>query len=130
MAHKILLVEDEEMIREMYNMALTQAGYEVDSVADGEAALSKLTQEQPDYDLILLDIMLPNVDGISILKAIKKPDSPAAHIPVFLLTNLGLDDLVEEALSLGADRYLVKSNILPQQMIEQIQAFFDPPNAK
>jgi len=120
---KILLVEDEEMIREMYQLALTQAGFEVDAVADGQLAVDKLTQGTPDYALVLLDVMLPGLDGISVLKEMKKAPPPVNTIPVFLLTNLGLEDLVGEAMELGAAKYMVKSNILPQQIIDEIKAF-------
>jgi len=124
MAHSILLVEDEEMIREMYHMALEKAGYQVESVEDGRDALTKLQQNPQNYELVLLDIMLPGLDGISVLKEMKNPDSPAKNISVILLTNLGLEDLIQEALELGAMQYLVKSNTLPQQIIDQIDAFF------
>lgn len=123
MKHKILLVEDEDMIREMYQMILTQNGYDVDTAADGETAVAKLTTGKPDYNLILLDIMLPQVDGISILKKMKAEGSPSKKIPVILLTNINFDDLVKEAMDLGADKYLVKSNTLPQQIIEEVNTF-------
>ncbi len=124
MAKKILLVEDEMLIRDMYNLVLKQNGYEVVSAEDGEDALAKLLEGQPDYDLILLDIMLPKLDGISVLKKVKDPSSPARSIPVFLLTNLGLDDLIKEALAIGAEQYFIKSNILPQNIVDEINAFF------
>lgn len=122
---KILLVEDEEMIREMYELALNQAGFEVEAVGDGQVAVDKLTQQTPDYKLVLLDVMLPGLDGISVLKEMKKSPPPTNEIPVFLLTNLGLEDLVQEAMELGASKYLVKSNILPQQIIEEINSFLN-----
>ncbi len=123
MTKRILLVEDEDMIREMYQLALAQAGFEVESVADGQIAVETLTQDS-NFDIILLDVMLPGLDGISVLKALKDQNLPAAQIPVFLLTNLGLEDLVKEALELGAKKYLIKSNVLPQQIIEEVSVFF------
>ena len=130
MAYKILLVEDEALVHEMYSLALKKKGYEIDLATDGEQALQKLTAPQVDYDLILLDVMMPKLDGISILRKIKKPDSPAKNIPTFLLTNLGLDDVVKEAKSLGAVKCLIKSNTLPQQIIDEIEDFFKNKSAQ
>ncbi len=123
MAKRILLVEDEDMIREMYQLALTQAGFEVEVLSDGQVAVEKLTAD-PNFDIILLDVMLPGLDGINVLKALHEKQLPAAQIPVFLLTNLALEDLVKEAMEIGAKKYLVKSNILPQQIIEEVNNFF------
>lgn len=120
---RILLVEDEEMIREMYKLAIQNAGYQIDTSEDGESAALKINTTDPQYDLVLLDIMLPKLDGISVLKQIKADDK-TKNIPVFLLTNLGLEDLVKEALELGAQQYLVKSNILPKQIVAEIDTFF------
>ena len=123
MNKKILLVEDEKMIREMYEIVLKHAGYAVDFAEDGEIAVQKLSQPNPDYDLVLLDLMMPKLDGINVLKIIKAPDSPSRHIPVFLLTNLGMDNLIKEAMSHGADKFLVKANYLPKQVVDEITAF-------
>ena len=123
MNKKILLVEDEKMIREMYEIVLKHEGYDVDFAEDGEIAVQKLSQPKPDYDLVLLDLMMPKLDGINVLKIIKAPDSPSRHIPVFLLTNLGMDNLIKEAMSHGADKFLVKANYLPKQVVDEITAF-------
>jgi len=119
----ILLIEDETLIREMYEMILKKEGYEVEIAEDGEQALIKLTQGTPNYGLILLDIMLPKVDGISVLRKIKEPNSPAKDIPVFLLTNLGKENLIKEAISLGAAQYWIKSNIFPMDLVKEITGF-------
>ena len=123
MNKKILLVEDEKIIREMYEIVLKHAGYDVDFAEDGEVAVQKLSQPKPDYDLVLLDLMMPKLDGINVLKIIKAPDSPSRHIPVFLLTNLGMENLIKEAMSHGADKFLVKANYLPKQVVDEITAF-------
>ncbi len=121
---RILLVEDEILIREMYQYALNQRGYTVETAEDGEQALEKLINQKLTYDLILLDVMMPKLDGISVLKKIKQPDSPAKAIPVFLLTNLGIESVIKEALSVGAYKCLIKSNMLPLQILEEIDTFF------
>lgn len=123
MAEKILLVEDEALIRDMYEMILKKRGYEVEIAEDGQAALDKLMNGTPDYGLILLDIMLPQVDGISVLKKIKDLGSPAKDIPVFLLTNLGQENLIKEAMALGAAQYWIKSNIFPMDLAKEIDTF-------
>lgn len=120
----ILLVEDEQLIQDMYHLALKRKGHTVDVAEDGEKALAKLLVPNPVYDLVLLDVMLPKLDGISILRKIKQPDSSAKSIPVFLLTNLGLDDVMNEARSLGAIKCIIKSSTLPEQIIAEIDQFF------
>jgi DNA-binding response OmpR family regulator len=124
---KILLIEDESMIREMYEMILSKKGYQVDSAEDGQQGITKLLQNPQDYNLILLDIMLPKLDGISVLKKIKQSDSPIKDIPVFLLTNLGQENLIKEAMSLGAVQYWIKSNIFPVDLVKEIDAFLTEP---
>lgn len=124
MNKKILLVEDEKLIRDMYQMAFSQAGFQVEPAEDGQQAIEKLTVEAPDYDLVLLDVMMPKADGISVLKKIKTGDSPAKNIPVFLLTNLGMDSLIKEALTLGAEQFFVKSNYLPKQIVAEVEDYF------
>ena len=112
MQKKILIVEDTDDVREMYSFALQQK-HQVDEAIDGEEAVQKIMAPTADYDIILLDVMLPKMDGISILKKIKAADSPAKDIPVFLFTNLGMDEVVSEATSLGAVKCFVKASILP-----------------
>lgn len=124
MAKRILLVEDEEFISQMYQTALTNQGYTVDLAMDGEVALTKLSDLQNAYDLIILDIMLPKTDGLSILQKIKQPASPYNKTPVFLLTNLGLDHVVKQAMELGANKYFVKSNFLPKDIVHEVETFF------
>lgn len=123
MGEKIFLVEDELLVREMYERVLVQAGYRVDSAVDGREALDKL-KKSPDYDLILLDIMLPKVSGLDVLKGIKKEDSVSRHIPVYLLTNLGQESVIKEAFSIGAEGYLIKSALLPKQVVQEVASFF------
>lgn len=123
MAKKIFLVEDESSIQEMYVMILEKNGFEVEAVEDGEAAIAKLTDSGVNYDLILLDIMLPKMDGISVLKQIKADGSPAKEIPVFMLTNLGQEDLIKDATESGAAGYWIKSNIFPVDLATKIKEF-------
>lgn len=123
MNKKILIVEDEPFIREMYEKALATQGYLLDAAEDGEIALAKIRQQNNTYDLIILDIMLPKVDGISILKEIRSTPN-IKDTPVFLLTNLGLDNVIKQATDLGAQKYFIKANFLPKDIVAQVNSFF------
>ena len=104
MAKKILVIEDEQYLRELYEIQLSRAGYDVDTAADGEEGLQK-TRKLP--DLILLDIMLPKMNGVDILKHVMA-DPDTKLIPVVMLTNLGQESVLDEAMRLGAREYLIK----------------------
>jgi CheY-like chemotaxis protein len=117
---KILVVEDEDSIREMYEMVLTSGGFEVETAEDGEEGL-KAASKKP--DLIFLDIMLPKMNGIDILRNIKQ--NPATkEIPVIMLTNLGQDSIINEALNLGAQEFLVKVQISPFDLVDKAKQLF------
>lgn len=120
MAKGILIIEDDEFLAEIYNRQFLQEGYESSVATDGEKALAML--KDGNYDLILLDIMLPKLDGLSILKSIKK-DPKTAKVPVVMLSNLSQDATVKQALSLGASSYLVKAEYLPHQAVQEVKKF-------
>lgn len=121
MAKKILLVDDDQYIRELYIEVLKEAGYEVTPCADGQEASTAMAQGG--YDLVLLDIMMPKLDGIGVLKSIvgKPPATPNG--PVILLTNLAHDPVLQEATALGAKGYLIKADITPDQLIEKVKEY-------
>lgn len=104
---KIVFVEDETTLQKMLAVALKEAGYDVITAADGEAGLAAVRSEKP--DLVLLDLILPKMDGFTVLGEIKK-DSVTAHIPVIVLTNLESAEDVGKVVALGATTYLVKAN--------------------
>ncbi len=120
---KILLAEDDFFIRDIYKRIFVNGGYEVDVAEDGEITLNKL-KAQP-YDLVLLDIMMPKVTGIDVLKTCKAFDSPIKNIPIFLITNLGQESIIKEAFRLGANGYFLKAQLTPQQILAEINAFFE-----
>ena len=124
MAKRILLIEDEDPIRQMYSFILSKQGYQVVEAIDGEDALVKLKEPGNSFDVVLLDIMLPKVDGIEVLKQMKAAGSLAKDIPVFVLTNLAQDDLIEQAKNLGANDYWVKANLFPTDLITKLEKFF------
>lgn len=121
---KILLVEDEVFIRDLYTKILTKAGYSIVVAEDGEVALQKITENPEAFDLILLDIMLPKLTGLDVLKTVKNGEVDSKGAPVYLLTNLGDESVVKEGYSLGAVGYLLKAKYLPQQLVEEIDKFF------
>lgn len=123
---KILLVEDELFVRELYERVLRQAGFEISSAVDGEEGL-KLAQERP--DLILLDIMLPKMNGINVLKSLKA-DEKTKSIPVLLLTNLGQESVIKEALRIGAKGYMMKMRLTPYEIVGHVKDFLQNPDHK
>ena len=123
MKKKVLVVEDEIFIRELYEKVLQGAGYEVTGAQDGQEGLDKV--KAGSFDLVLLDIMLPKMTGIDVLKEIKKdPDPKLNKLPVYLLTNLGQESIIKEAFKIGADGYLLKAKYLPNQIVSEVDAFF------
>ncbi len=117
---KILLVEDDLFLLDLYTQFFTQRGYNVSSASDGEEGIK--TALSGTFDVILLDIMLPKKSGIDILKDIKAEGSPARNTPVFMLTSLGYDEIIKNAFQLGAAGYFLKSNILPNQIIDEVES--------
>ncbi len=118
---KILVVEDDQFLRELYDELLDDEGYAVETCADGEAGLEKI--RQGGYDLVLLDIMLPKKDGLEILTEIKANPPKSKNGPVVLLTNLGQDAIIKQGFSLGASGYLIKSAMTPDQVLHEVKVF-------
>jgi DNA-binding response OmpR family regulator len=118
---KILLIEDDTLIADLYERTLSLEGYEVDLAVDGEEGLTKFLAGG--YDLILLDIMLPKINGIDILKRIRNKQTEKANGPVIILTNLDQDQIIRQGLELGASGYLVKSRVDVKQLLSEIKAF-------
>jgi CheY-like chemotaxis protein len=116
-AKRILVVEDTELLRRMYRDRLTQDGYDVSDAPDGLAALALLRQEQ--FDLILLDLIMPRMGGIQVLEAVQQ-DPRTQSTPVIVLTNLGEEDTIERAVSLGAVDYLIKNETRPADVAEKV----------
>ena len=118
---KILLVEDDVFLREMYVHIFEKEGWTIDQASDGQEGIDKANAGK--YDLILLDIMLPEKSGIEVLKELRLPTSAAAKTPIILLSNLGQDSVIKEAYHIGADGYILKADLLPRQVFEKVDAF-------
>ena len=117
---KILLIEDDTTLSKMYERKFTTDGFEVVTAFDGIEGLAKTTSEKP--DLVLLDIMLPKLDGLAVFKKMRS-QTETFNTPVILLTNFGQEDTVMECFKLGAVDYLLKADVTPQQVVEKVEKF-------
>lgn len=120
----ILLIEDEVFISDLYKRILLQAGFNVLTALDGVDGVNLANQHKP--DLILLDIMMPKMHGIDVLKNLKKSPQ-TAQIPVVLLTNLGNEHIIKDAFTLGAQGYFLKMKISPYDLIEKAKEYINDP---
>jgi CheY-like chemotaxis protein len=115
---KILIIEDEQFIRDIYIRQIQKIGFEIEGYGSGKKGLEAL--EHGKYDLILLDIMLPDINGLEVLKQIKQ-DPASSKIPIILLTNLGQDEIIKEGFALGANSYLIKASYTPDQIAQEVK---------
>jgi DNA-binding response OmpR family regulator len=114
---KLLCIEDEHFIAELYARALTKAGYDVTTIVDGVEGLAAAQTNQ--YDIILLDLMIPNVTGIEILRALRDPARvPPLRSKIIITTNLEQREDVRADIESQADGYLVKAEITPNELVE------------
>ncbi len=121
MAKKILIIEDDRFLRELISRKLSDDGFETVEAVDGEEGIKKVKEEKP--DLILLDLILPSIDGFEVLSRIKKDES-IKSIPVIILSNLGQKEEVEKGLKLGAVDYLIKAHFTPGEIVSKIKNNF------
>ena len=119
---RILVVEDDLFLRELYTDILTAEGYKVEGAADGEEALQKI--KFGGYDLILLDIIMPKMDGLEVMKQVQNAPPQTPNKCVVFLTNLDKDEEIRTALKLG-NGYLIKSQITPGILVEEVKMYLD-----
>lgn len=116
---KILIVDDDPLLIRMYQKKLENDGYSVTTADDGDVALAKVGESKP--DLILLDIMMPKVNGLQVLAKLKE-NKETSNIPVILLTNVsGSDEDIDRGLELGAVAYLVKAGNRPVAVVQKVK---------
>lgn len=115
----ILCIEDDMFIGEMYSRSLRQAGYDVDLVTNGIQGLQAATSKQ--YDLILLDILLPEKRGTDILQELRGTTDKVPKSRILVMTNFPQDEESRTAMQSKADGYLIKADITPRKLIEIIQ---------
>jgi len=116
---RILIVEDDKFVAELYEHQFTKQGFLAKIAVDGEAALAAVTAEK--FDLVLLDIMIPKIDGLEVLKRLKA-DPAKRDIPAVILSNLGQEELIKQALQIGAKAYIVKSLYTPTQVVVEVRS--------
>lgn len=116
------MVEDDLFLRELYADILSGEGYKVDSAVDGEDALTKM--KVGGYDLVLLDIIMPKMDGLSVMKQLQATPPLAPNKCVVFLTNLDKDEEIRTALQLG-NGYLIKSQITPGSLVGEVKVYLD-----
>jgi len=114
----VLVIEDDRFIRDIFVQKLKSEGFQVTEAVDGRRALELLTAHAP--ELILLDLLLPDIDGFEILERIKK-EPPLAKVPVIVLSNLGDQESIAHARALGAADYLIKAHYTPEEIVAVIR---------
>jgi DNA-binding response OmpR family regulator len=120
MPKKILVIEDDKFLRKLLIDRLAEEGYFVDGAIDGEEGMKKAKTEE--FDLILLDLILPGIDGFEVLSFFKK-EKNLEKIPVIILSNLGQREEVERGLKLGAVDYIIKAHFTLSEIVEKIKKF-------
>lgn len=118
-SNKILLVDDDESLRSMYSLILGKEGWELVTADDGLEGLSKI--REGGWDLILLDLMMPGLDGLGVLKALKEEHAKVANGPIIILSNAGYGTVAKEAESLGAAGFLMKADLLPPDLVKEVK---------
>jgi DNA-binding response OmpR family regulator len=111
----VLIVEDDVMIRELYKKILLERGYVIETAGSADELYSKLVNYHP--DLIFLDVMLPGVSGLEILLELRKnPEHGCLECKIVILTNLAQSDITDNVLKAGADGYIIKADIMPEDL--------------
>ena len=118
MAKKILIIEDERYLLDMYAMKFKQCGYQVVVAANGKEGLEVARKKKP--DLILLDLVMPVMDGYEFLEKFKQ-DKKLKNIKVYIWSNLGQAAEIEKGLQGGADGYLIKTKLTPKQLASKVE---------
>jgi len=114
----VLIVEDDVFLADIYKKKFEMEGFKVSVSDNGEKAISDIAKKSP--DIVLLDILLPKLDGFAVLEHLKA-DKATSGVPVILLTNLGQKDDVEKGLEMGAVDYLIKAHFKPSEVVDKVK---------
>lgn len=117
---RILIVENEPNLLELYRLALEQAGFEVATAVNGEMGFTFAKSSPP--DLVLLDILMPKVDGYEMLRKLKK-EATTKGITVVIFSNLSQKEEIEKGLKLGAKDYIIKTSLTPKMLVEKVKEY-------
>ena len=123
MAKRVIVIDDDLYIRELYEEILKTEGYDVDTATNGEEAYNKL--KEGGYNLVLLDVMMPKMDGLGIMDALKKNPPLIKNGPIILLTNLDHEPLIKEAMNKGAAAFIIKADITPADLMTQVKKYLE-----
>jgi DNA-binding response OmpR family regulator len=115
---KILIVEDDRYISKMYQLKLSLDGFDVQVAENGRLGIEKVKEFRP--DIVLTDILMPEMDGFEVIKAIKA-DAELSATPILIMSNLGQEDHIQKGLGLGALGYIVKSQYTPSKVVDKIK---------
>jgi len=118
---KILIIEDEKFLLEMYQGRFEKEGYQVFTAIDGQCGLRLAQKEKP--DLIILDILMPGMDGYEVIRKLKE-DNQTKEITILVLSNLGQREEVNQGLKLGADDYIIKTDLTPSELVNKVERMF------
>lgn len=122
MVKKILLIEDDLYIRDLYKRQLDMGGFFTHAFSSGDEGLKSMGENN--YDLVLLDVMLPGINGLDILRGIKQNEA-TKNMPVIMLSNVGQDDVIKEGLVAGAVGYLIKTSFTPNQIVGEVKKILE-----
>ncbi len=126
-AYALMIVEDEQDLRDIYSLKFTNEGFTVTTAGNGIEALDLLEQGMVP-DIILLDVVMPVMDGIELLSRLKQHEQ-YQQIPVFILSNLGQNSNIEEGLRHDAVKYLIKANYTPHEVVDKVREYLNSRNA-
>lgn len=115
---KILIVDDDPFILDMYVIKFKEQGFQIDTATDGKAALEKIEEGKP--DIILLDVVMPKMDGFDVIKKIQGSKTPHTF-KILFLTNFGQKEDVERGMQLGADGYIIKAHFTPSEVVAKVK---------
>lgn len=118
-ATKVLIVDDDQFLLDMYALKFRESGFDVDVAENGKKAIQKVEEFKP--DVILLDVVMPAVDGFEVLSEVKEKKL-VPGVKVIMLTNLGQKDDTERGMALGADDYIVKAHFTPTEVVDRVKS--------
>lgn len=119
----ILVAEDEESLRNLYRDLLVGEGYDVVTAEDGQQALYQM--QKGGFDLVLLDIIMPSLDGLNVLQKLQEQPAATPNKTVIIMSNLGQESVIAKGVSLGVQGYFIKSEYTPDQFIQVVRGYLD-----
>lgn len=115
---KILIIDDDPFILEMYVLKFKEEGFQIETAKDGKEGLKKIKEYEP--DVVLLDIVMPIMDGFDVIRSLKR-ENVQTNAKIVLLTNLGQKDDVERGMQLGAHDYIIKAHFTPSEVVKKVK---------